>query len=78
MKPIQGTYIASNGVRHSCQLEYSQHTNKYCWDIFGHNNHYSSVEEAIASLPSFIKTSSSSIDYSFFSELQRSREKSGL
>lgn len=56
MKPITGTYLASNGVRHSCQLEYSKYTNKYVWDIFGHNDHYDTIEEAIKSLPSFIQT----------------------
>lgn len=55
-KTIQGTYIASNNVRHSCQLEYSQHTKKYYWDIFGHNDHYDTIEEALKSLPSFIPT----------------------
>lgn len=53
---ITGTYLANNGVRHSCQLNYSKHTNKYYWSIFGHNDHYETIEEAIASLPSFIKT----------------------
>jgi len=51
-----GTYLATNNVRHSCKLEYSKHTGKYYWDIFGHNAHYTTVEEAIKSLPSFIKT----------------------
>lgn len=55
-QPVRGTYIASNGVRHSCQLEYSKHSDKFYWDIFGHNDHYSSIGEAIASLPSFIET----------------------
>ena len=50
-----GTYLAG-GVRRSCSLELLKHTNKYFWDIFGHNDHYNTVEEAIASLPSFIKT----------------------
>jgi len=53
---ITGTYLANNGVRHSCQLNYSKYTNKYYWSIFGHNDHYKTIEEAIASLPSFIKT----------------------
>lgn len=54
--PIRGTYVASNNVRHSCQLDFSIHTNKYYWNIFGHNNHYDTIEEAITSLPSFIQT----------------------
>lgn len=56
-KPIQGTYIAKNNVRHSCQLDYSKHTNKYYWNIFGHNSHYDTIEKALESLKSFIPTS---------------------
>lgn len=49
-----GTYLASNGSMCPCTLSYSSYTNKYFWDIYGHNAHYPTVGDAIASMSFFV------------------------
>jgi hypothetical protein len=51
----KGTYTCSHGFKWSCHLEHSPYSNGYYWNIYGHNTHYKTIEEALASLPSFVK-----------------------
>lgn len=49
-------YYVSGGFKIACELRFSSYTNKYYWNIYGHNKHYNTVEEAVASIPSFVKS----------------------
>jgi hypothetical protein len=57
VKKFSGT-IQMGGLsgRKTVNLCYSNHTNKYYWDIFGFNNHFTTPELAIEAIKDYDKS----------------------